>query len=353
MIRYPRPLLPGDLIAVTAPSSGVSGGSIARLDLVLGALRSKGFRVVEGECLRGQHKSASAPRQERAAELVGFLTDPAVAAVMPPWGGELAIELLDLIDFEALRSVTPKWFLGFSDLSTLELPLTLISRWATAHGSNLMDLAPTQTDPLTTSVLDILGADPSDVIVQASSARFQTRWIDYAVQADAPLQLTQPTRWKRLDGSTSRVELRGRLIGGCIDTIARLAGTPYGDVPGFTREAGADGALLFLENCEMHPCELARALWSLRLHGWFSGLSGVLVGRSAGPEAAAPDHLTYHEALAAALGDLPCPVLVDVDIGHQPPQLTLINGALAEVVFEEGRGSVTQRRGGSTPRSSG
>jgi muramoyltetrapeptide carboxypeptidase LdcA involved in peptidoglycan recycling len=80
---------------------------------------SQGYRVIEGERPRGQHKDASAPPAQRAHGLMRFLTDPAVSAIMPPWGGELAIELLRLIDFEALRSVSPRWLLGYSDLSTL------------------------------------------------------------------------------------------------------------------------------------------------------------------------------------------------------------------------------------------
>lgn len=95
---------------------------------------SQGYRVIEGERPRGQHKDASAPPAQRAHGLMRFLTDPAVSAIMPPWGGELAIELLRLMDFEALRSVSPKWLLGYSDLSTLRLPLTIISGWATAPG---------------------------------------------------------------------------------------------------------------------------------------------------------------------------------------------------------------------------
>jgi muramoyltetrapeptide carboxypeptidase LdcA involved in peptidoglycan recycling len=31
-----------------------------------------------------------------------------------------------------------------------------------------------------------------------------------------------------------------------------------------------------------------------------------------------------------------------VDIGHQPPQFTLINGAFANVSFEDGGGAVVQ-----------
>jgi len=344
MVRFPKPLLVGDLIAVTAPSSGVSRPAIARLEVVLSHVRSQGYRVIEGECLRGQHKDASAPPAQRAHELMRFLTDPAVSAIMPPWGGELAIELLGLMDFEALRSVSPKWLLGYSDLSTLQLPLTIISDWATAYGPCLMDLAPTQTDPLTTSVLKVLSADFSRPVGQDASTRYQKEWMDFEMRADAPLHLTEPTCWKRLDGSAVPVDFRGRLIGGCLDTIAPLAGSPYGDIPSFVRESGSAGAILYLENAEMSPTGLVRTLWGLRLNGWFENLSGLMLGRSTGPLPDKAGSLTYEEALLAVLADLPYPVLYDVDIGHKPPQFTLINGATAEVTLEAGRGRITQGR---------
>ena len=271
-----------------------------------------------------------------------FLTDPAVSAILPPWGGELASELLDLLDFESLQSVSPKWFLGFSDLSTLQIPLTLISGWATAHGANLMDLAPTQTDPLTTSVLSILAADFSDPIVQQSSTRYQKKWVDFAVKVDAPLDLTEQTHWRRLDGSTEAAEFRGRLIGGCLDTIAWLAGSKYGDVPHFIQESSPLGAILYLENVEMAPPCMVRALLALRRQRWFDGLSGLLIGRSAAPAPEALTSLSYADALSAVLGELPCPVIYDVDIGHQPPQFTLINGAEAHVCFEGRQGWISQ-----------
>jgi muramoyltetrapeptide carboxypeptidase len=346
MIHLPKPLQPGDLIAVAAPSSGVTGKALARLDLVLDHLRDRGYRIVEGECLRREYKDASAPREQRAQELIQFLQDPEVAAIFPPWGGELASELLEQIDFEALRSQFPKWVIGYSDISTLLLPLTLISGWATAHGANLMDLAPTQTDPLTTSVLTVLGSDWQTPIVQRSSARFQRQWVDFAVQFDAPLNLTEQTEWRRLGHEQEPVTVRGRLIGGCLDTIAGLAGTPYGDIPAFMARSGTDGVILYLENAEMAPPALVRTLLSLRRQRWFDSIMGLMLGRSTGPTSEDPSRLSYQEALMAVLGDLPCPVLYDVDIGHQPPQFTLINGAMAQVEFAEGGGSITQTVGG-------
>lgn len=342
MLRFPRPLRPGDTIAITAPSSGVEPGALPRLELVLDHWRTRGFNLVEGDCLRGQHHDASAPAAQRAAELMRFLTDPTIAAVLPPWGGERAIELLPLLDFDALRARQPKWLLGFSDVSTLQMPLALCAGWAGAHGSNLMDLAPSQTEPLVNGVFDVLAHNGATPIVQRASSRYQVQWIPFETDTNAPLNQTEPTRWRRLDGHDEPLTVKGRLIGGCLDTVSRLAGTRFGDVPAFVRASGEDRVLLYLENCEQSPCEMLRTFCSLRLHGWFDGLAGVLLGRSAAPEVTDAKRLNHAQATVDALGDLPCPVLTDLDIGHRQPQLTLVNGALATCHVEAGSGWLSQ-----------
>lgn len=345
--RPPKPLAPGDLIAVTAPSSGVPASRHARLARALDALRSRGYRVIEGECLRAEHQRASAPAARRAAELMRFLRDPEVAAVMPPWGGERAIELLPLLDFDALAALPPKWLVGFSDLSTLQLPLLLRSGWSSLHGPNLMEHGAAEVDATTAGVWRLLAAAPGETVRQSASKAWRNpgQQVDWAVDPAAGFILSEPTRWARLDGHDDMpLTLEGRLVGGCLDTLARLAGTPYGDVPGFVRGCGSEGTLLFLENCEMQPCELLRCLSSVRLHGWFDGLAGVLMGRNAGP--ATQGDLGARQVLHDVLGDLPCPVLVDLDIGHLPPQLSLLQGGLARLSLDgAGGGQIEQWRG--------
>ncbi len=56
IVRFPPKLNPGDLIAVMAPSSGVSSHLHAQLDRAIDKLKREGFRVIEGECLRSQVK---------------------------------------------------------------------------------------------------------------------------------------------------------------------------------------------------------------------------------------------------------------------------------------------------------
>lgn len=306
-------------------------------------LRDQGFEVEEGKCLRARHKHVSGPKDVRAAELMRFWRDPDIRAIMPPWGGELLVEILPLLDFEELRSLEPKWISGYSDISTLHLPLTILAGVATVHGSNLMDLSPSQTDPLTNGLMKILQLEPGSEFEQNSSSLHQVQWLDFRTQVSAPLNLTEPTQWKKLRGGDESVCFSGRLIGGCLDTVARLVGTPYGDVKMFSREAGSEGTIVYFENCELSVCEWTRTLWNIKLAGWFENVSGVLIGRSNGPEANSPDDLSYLESLVSVLGDLKMPILYDVDIGHRPPQLSILNGSLGMVEFSAGKGKLRQK----------
>ncbi len=330
-IRYPRPLAAASRVVVTAPSSGVPPALHARLDLCLGALRERGFVVEEGRCLRAEHQGASAPAAERAAELERTLMRDDVDAVIPPWGGELAIELLDRLDWGALARARPKWVLGYSDTSTWMLPLTLRLGWATAHGPCLMDLVPGQDDALSAQACAVLQR-PADGSAwrQHQSRAWQRQWSDFATAPASTYQLTEPTRWRSLHGRP-REAFDGRLVGGCLDTLMHTAGTVHGDVAGFIARHRQEGVILYLENAGLAAGDLVRALHRLRWAGWLDGLSGLLLGRSPVPDATGAGALRLDDALRHTLGTLPCPVLLDADIGHVPPQMVLVNGAHAQV----------------------
>lgn len=342
-IHFPPSLVAGDLIAITAPSSGVPAYLHPRLDLAINHLRRRGYRVLEGKCLRAQYKNKSADKHARAEELMSFLCNPEIKAVMPPWGGDLGMELLELLDFERLAVQAPKWFIGFSDLSTFHFPLSLRSGWATVHGPNLMELGAGNLDLTTRALWDIVESPRGNQVTQHASSAYQVEENQWGVATDAGFNLTQPTQWKMLNNETECVAFSGRLIGGCLDIISRLAGTEWGNLPPFIHQCGNDGVILYFENVEMGPCELTRALYSLRLHGWLTSLNGILIGRNAGPDADNSTQQNYLDALHSALGGLNIPVIYDVDIGHIPPQMSLVNGALATVTYRHHRGSITQQ----------
>ena len=337
MTRFPRPLAQGDTIAVTAPSSGVEEPLRPRLEFALQSLRDRGFDVVVGECMSGE-LVRSAPKEDRAAELVDFLSDPAVAAVVPPWGGELAIDLLDVLDWERLAAAEPTWLVGWSDISTLLVSLTLRLDWATAHGWNLMDTPYAAPDGLLHWV-DLLST--TGEVTQRSPGRFRGKWGDYRATPEATaFDLDRATDWVVIGGGD--VDVSGRLVGGCLEVLGPLAGTPYADVPAYGRAHADEGLLVYLEVCEFGAYDACRILHGLRHSGWFEHARAVLVGRTPAPDA---EHLTQLEAVEDALGGLGIPVIAEMDIGHTQPFLPLVNGASARVVVRDGVREVTQTLG--------
>ena len=331
-LRFPRPLRPGDRIGVTSPSAGASGAAATRVAFSVEWLRGRGYDVVVGECMDGTGLT-SAPAEARATELARMLADPDIACVVPPWGGETAIDLVDLLDWDTLASAEPTWLVGYSDLSTVLVPITTRLGWATIHGDNLADTPYVVPDGLL-HWLDLAGG-PGPFVQRDSG--LVADWVRFETDPTA----TQWTHlgqgsWEVLGGGT--LDVSGRLIGGCTETIANLAGTPYGDV-----RAWADGldepTIVYVEASDEHAVNICRYLHALRLAGWFDRAVAVLVGRTS-----APDHpdLTQREAVVDALGRLDVPIVWDLEIGHVPPHLPLVNGALARVVVDGDRREITQ-----------
>jgi muramoyltetrapeptide carboxypeptidase len=310
---------------VTAPSAGVDGYAAERIDFCVDWLRGAGYDVVVGECMDGSGIT-SARAGRRAAELTQMLCDPAIRCVVPPWGGETAIDLVDLLGWDALAVAQPTWLVGFSDLSTVLLPLTTRLGWATLHGDNLADTPYEPPDGLLRWLDIISGPGPHtqrDSGLVADFWRFEEE--------------PRATTWKRAGTGSwtlygaDRVEVTGRLIGGCIETVCNLAGTPYGDVAAFGEAHADEGLIVYLEAAGDEAATICRNLHGLRLAGWFEHARAVLIGRTCAPDNA---QMTQREAVLDALERLGLPIVFGVEIGHVPPHMPLVNGALAALLVD-------------------
>jgi len=154
------------------------------------------------------------------------------------------------------------------------------------------------------SWLDIVSAAPGAVLSQVPPGRHRaTGHDDYNLnpRVDA-FTLDQPWRWTRLDGDAD-VAVEGRLIGGHIETLCNAAGTPYGDVATFARHAAPEGLLVYVEAwCDAFA--VCRRLHGMRLAGFFAAANAVL----------------------DSLGCLGVPIIADVECGHVPPYMPIVNG---------------------------
>lgn len=341
-ILYPRPLRMGDTIGITAPSAGTGPGLEPRLQFCLETLRKLGYRVRLGKCLRSD-KIVSAPARVRAQELQSMLTDDSIDAVMPPWGGELLVDILPLLDFDLLARARPKWIIGYSDLSTFMLPYTLQTHIATLHGTNLLEAPIRPTDVNLSYWNDVVRLPAGASFIQHAASLFQNEDVDWRKNPHATsFHRTKPVVWKCLKHENDpdfHLTISGRLIGGTLDVVGMLPGSIYGKVKEFARSCAPEGLLVYLDNCDFNTAQYCRMLHHLRMAGWFDLAKGILIGRTAGEQLR---EFTVRNALMDALGSLSMPVLYDMDIGHLPPQLMLINGAPATVKFGPDERSLRQ-----------
>ena len=333
----PPALQLGGVIAVTSPSAGVGKALEPRFEVSARFAERAGYVVRRGRCLfSGDHVSASV--MARASELQEMMTDETVGAVIPPWGGELLLPVLEHLDFERIAA-NPRWFAGWSDCSALTFALLLRSGLMSLHGQNFMDL-PMAPAGGGISWQTILGGVQGDSFTDNALDRFASKWPDYCADPEIlSFPVDTPTTWKVL-GPEREIEVEGRLIGGCNEIVSRLVGSPFGDISLFANTYAPEGLIVYLENAESNAFEVARTLHHLRLAGWFERANAVMIGRSSGASA---ESFTQEDAIADALGQLAIPVFYNVDIGHVPPQQLIVNGAFATIRYGSIHKSITQR----------
>ncbi|HEY2494891.1 MAG TPA: S66 peptidase family protein [Paenibacillus sp.] len=335
MIKYPF-LAKGATIGVTAPSSGMETVLHKMLKQASSRMEAEGYSIICGDTVWTQNKAKSAPAKQRAQEFNEMIRDDRIDAIIPPWGGELLIEILEDIDFDHIEN---KWIMGYSDISLLLLAITLKTGIATAHGTNFVDLRGEITDDTTAMWQSVLATSTGGFILQHSSAQYQKEWPPQENLSLSVFHLSEPTYWRT---TTNRnVTIKGRLLGGCIDVIRHLIGTPYGDVHHFRNHMiHGEPVLWYLENCELTIVDLRRSLVQMKLAGWFENCSGIMFGRSNANQPV--NDYTAEDVYQELSDELGFPIIYDVDCGHVPPQITLINGAYAEVKVTEGKGTVMQ-----------
>ncbi|XRG78661.1 S66 peptidase family protein [Rossellomorea sp. GAMAL-10_SWC] len=334
MIKYPV-LKSGATIGITAPSSGLKVQFHELIKQSINRMERDGYKVECGEVVWTQDKAKSANANKRANELNLMMNDEKIDFIFPPWGGELAIEILDQL---AIESFKEKWILGYSDTSIILLALTLTTGIATAHGTNLIDLRGEYSDDTTAMWQKVLTTQSGDSITQTSSELFQAKW-QHENPTPYVFHLSEKTKWKTISNKDEKI--KGRLLGGCIDVIRHLVGTPYGDVRSFrSKYIEEEPIIWYFENCEMNTTDLRRSIVQMKLAGWFENCAGILFGRSAANQTV--DNYTIEDVYNELNKELAIPIIYDIDCGHVPPQITLINGAFAEVDVRGGKGKIVQ-----------
>lgn len=301
-LRRPPALRPGDTVGIVAPSRPVLEPAQYRRGKAV--LRSLGFALREGRTVRLRRGWMAGTPQQQAADLHRMFADPQVQAIIAQAGGTSAIRVLPHLDYELIAE-HPKPFIGMSDITTYHLALYTRCGLVGFH----MD------DVSFGLGLNYARAAPE---LQARARDLTLRLLTQA----RPLGELATWSGQRVAWRSGRCS--GPLIGGCLQVLCRLLGTPY-----FPPLAAFEGALLFWEDTGQSVYSIDRLLWQLRLAGVLERIAGMLVGTLEGPEAeAAP---SVREVTLEATEDYGYPILAGMEFGHGIVNMPMPVGVRAQM----------------------
>lgn len=338
---YPKNLEKGYKIGVTATSEGfVKETDIRRLERGIRHFLEMGYPVIETNNVRKGYKGRSSDGITRAKELMELFHNEDVRVIFAASGGDFLVEMLPHIDYEILRK-NPKWVQGYSDTTGLTFTITTNLDIATIYANNFSTFG---MDEWHSSLMDNIKILEGKDMIQESFEKYQDGFIEKITGLEG-FALEADVEWKNLypaGFSSDEIVLNGRALGGCLDVLLTLVGTKFDKTREFIEKYKQDGIVWFLESYDLSSEALIRGLWQLKEAGWFKYASGFIFGRPALFHSYTDT--TYEEAVTSVLGELNLPIILDADIGHKPPQLTMINGAIATIKSKGGKGNITFER---------
>lgn len=280
----PDYLVAGDKVALISPSYFTP---MENVEKTANLLRSWGLEPVigpnVGKKVDGQYAGTVA---ERISDIQWALRDPSVKAIICNRGGYGTIQLIDLLTYAELKA-SPKWLVGFSDISTLH---GLLNRAGvmSIHGTMSSFLAKGGTDETSTLMRDLL---------MGQVPRYEL-----------------PAHKENIVGRAN-----GVLVGGNLCTF----------VPNLGSQADATRGkdiILFVEEVEESMHNIDRQMRILQMNGVLNRCKGVILGEftDCGTE------FTYESVeamLHEMLAEYHIPVMCGYPGGHGDVNLPLVMGA--------------------------
>ena len=336
-MKYPKSLQKGGSIGFPAPSFGCATEPYySAFQNSLKKWQELGYGTHPGSnAYAGCGIGISNTPQKCGAELTQMYLDKENDVLISCGGGELMCEILDYVDFEAIKEGDAKWFVGYSDNTNMTYLLATICDTASIYGPCA---AAYGMEPWHTSLCDVHEVLQGKRHVIKGYDKWEKEALKDEENPLVPYNTTEPRVLKVFkqgefidepENLLKEITMSGRLLGGCMDCLINLIGTNYDKTKEFIEKYKEDGILWFIEACELNVFSIRRAMWQMEHAGWFQYVKGFVFGRPRNGESMMG--LDEYEAVLSVAGKYNVPVIMDADVGHLPPMMPLVMGSLAEV----------------------
>ncbi len=237
MIKQPPFLKKGDTIAITCPAGYMEA---ANIKTCVQTLQKWGFQVLIGKTVGSDSTNYfSGTDEERRDELQAMLDEPSVKAILCGRGGYGVTRIIEQLNFTAFKK-SPKWIIGFSDITVLHSYLFSKCKVASLHA------------PMA-NAFNKGGANGP--YVQSLYKSITGKKNQYECKPYAKNKLGKAT---------------GALVGGNLALLAHLAGSSL--------LYKTKGAILFIEDVGEYLYNIDRMIIQLKRAGVLRQLSGLIIG---------------------------------------------------------------------------
>ncbi len=273
-----------------------------RLEQGILYLENRGMHVKRGSTLSLTHGYFAGNDSQRLNDLHQMFLDPEVDLIICARGGWGGLRIADKIDYDLIAN-HPKPFIGYSDITTLQLAI-----WK-------MTGMPSLSGPM---VAVEMGRGIEDFTEEHFWGQIYNRSENYTISLSES------------GGQIFRAgKAKGILLGGCLSMVTGLLGTPY--LPDFT------DTILFLEDVGEKPYRIDRYLAQLTQAGIFDKINGLILGKFEDcVEDPGEVSFSLPEIITDYFSHVNLPVIVDFPYGHGARKITMPIGGVCEIDTHSG-----------------
>ncbi len=234
----PIPLKEGDHIGIVAPSTGHFIPEI--LNSGIEFFKTMGFKVVLPDGIFNKRRSGKKDDKERADWINEMFADKKIRAIFCATGGARSEKIIPFLNRSTIVD-NPKYFFGYSDITSILLYLTEVCDMLVFHG------------PMVCNELN------------NNTCRYKKDIIFKLLTGKTP-SVFYYKYCRTIKGGTNH----GRITGGCLALIAQSFGTDY--------EINTRDSILFLEDIGESFSFIEKLLLKLEKNGKFDSIRGIIFG---------------------------------------------------------------------------
>ena len=313
--RKPRRLKMGDTVALVSSASRTVPLT-KQLLFAKERLEALGLNVIVGKSVFQKNGYFAGTDQARAADLNTMFANHKVKAIFEMRGGWGCARILPYLNYELIKK-NPKIFIGFSDITALEIAMAKYSNLISYYG-------PMAELPWPNFTVEQM----KKIIFDGTSP----------VTLQNPVDEVDPK--KDIIQSEDRIETlipgtaKGVLMGGNLSIIVSLLGTPY--------EPDWTGKILFVEDVAEYHYRIDRMMAQLQQAGVLKKIRGFVFGTCMDCEVSVDTvkhtnaSFSIDEILLHYLKPYHIPAFMGSMIGHDPKIFTVPQGVHAEINANKG-----------------